>query len=113
MVRLVCGILAVSLSLAVISSAGGAAHAADAASPAQTEFNTLFQQYKEMLARLKQLQERYRNDPAANKSELQKKFNDKLAETKALNAKLGGVAEKAYLAAPNQNSEVSEFLFVY
>jgi cyclophilin family peptidyl-prolyl cis-trans isomerase len=74
------------------------------------EFNKTYQEFKELVNRLQQIQQKYASDPNADKKALEQEFNDKVEQTKSLEVKVAAAAEAAYLAHPNENREQSEYL---
>jgi cyclophilin family peptidyl-prolyl cis-trans isomerase len=83
-----------------------------AATPAEPPaFEQVFGQWKDLLARLRQLQEAYKAAPFEEKRELESQFNKLLAQGKQMAPVLAAAAERAYIAAPNQDKQVSDFLF--
>lgn len=74
-------------------------------------FPQVFAQWKDLLAKLRQLQEAYKTAPFEEKKELESQFNKLLAQGKQMAPVLAASAERAYVAAPNQDKQVSDFLF--
>ena len=102
------------LALSLLSSAqlNSSVQAQPAAAPAEPPaFEQVFGQWKDLLARLRQLQEAYKTAPFEEKKELESQFNKLLAQGKQLAPVLAAAAERAYVAAPNQDKQVSDFLF--
>ena len=103
------------LIVAVCFAVGGSflqAAPEESAEPS-ADFVQLHREWKGMIARLKQIQQRYRNDPNADKKALQTEFDAKLEEARAHEPKLALLAEKVYLTAPNKDKDVDEYLFGY
>jgi len=103
--------LIVAACLAVGGSILQAAPKESTAPPA--DFAQVHREWKGLIARLTQIQQRYRTDSNADKKALEAEFETKLEQAKALEPKLGVLAEKAYLASPNTDKDVDEYLFNY
>jgi cyclophilin family peptidyl-prolyl cis-trans isomerase len=99
--------------------APGAAKAPQAAPPAgaaaapANDFAALSTQFKELVARLSQMRRRYQVDPSVDKKAIEAEWKEKLAELESLKVKMASAGMKSYLAAPNTNDEVNEYLFAY
>ena len=76
-------------------------------------FVQVHKEWKGLIARLKQIQQRYRTDSNADKKALTTEYDAKLEQAKAIEPKLAGLAEKAYVVSPNQDKDVDEYLFGY
>ena len=87
--------------------AGKAAAADTKAAPA--DFETLFPQWKQILARLREIRDEYQIANADTKPKLETEFNDLVAKGEKLAPELKQAAEAAYAKAP-QNKELGEFL---
>ncbi len=74
------------------------------------DFPKLFAQWKEHLGRFAQLRTKYQTDPAADKKALEAEAKQLGEQTKKLLPTLIAAGKKAYLAAPNQDKQLSEFL---
>ena len=78
--------------------------------PPAEEFVALYREFKELVNRLGQIQQKYGSDPNADKEALEKEFNAKVEQTKVLETRLSAAAETAYLASPNNDREQNEYL---
>lgn len=91
--------------------AGEEKPAADAtANPAESEFAKEFGEWKKLVAKLYQIRDRFENDPQADKKALEKEYAEILAKAEKQTVPLSAAAEKAYLADPNKNPELNNFL---
>jgi cyclophilin family peptidyl-prolyl cis-trans isomerase len=79
------------------------------AGPATVAFNKLFDDWRELLAKLRHVQERYQLAAAASRPPLVKEFDALLEQGRAMAPKLTAAAEKAYLENPD-DSRISDFL---
>jgi cyclophilin family peptidyl-prolyl cis-trans isomerase len=87
------------------------AAAADTPAPVTAEdFPKLYAQWKQHLARFAQLRQQYQTDASADKSALEAEAEKLSEQVKALMPPMIDSAEKAYVAAPNTNKEVTDFL---
>ena len=87
------------------------AAAADTPAPAAAEdFPKLYTQWKQHLARFAQLRQQYQSDASADKPALEAEAAKLGDQVKVLMPRLTDAAEKAYVAAPNTNKEVTDFL---
>ncbi len=87
------------------------AAAADTPAPVTADdFPKLYSQWKQHLARFAQLRQQYQSDASADKSGLEAEATKLGEQVNALMPKLIAAAEKAYVAAPNTNKEVTDFL---
>lgn len=87
------------------------AAAADTPAPATAEdFPKLYTQWKQHLARFAQLRQQYQSDASADRPALEAEATKLGDQVKALMPQLVDAAEKAYVAAPNTNKEVTDFL---
>jgi cyclophilin family peptidyl-prolyl cis-trans isomerase len=92
------------------ASAKKAAPAEPAAGTPAEQFAKLYREFRENVGRLQQLQQKYNTDQNADKKALEEEFNAKVESTKALEVNVAAAAEKAYLAAPNQDSDQNNYL---
>ncbi len=81
----------------------------DAARPATVAFNKLFDDWRELLAKIRHVQERYQLAPSASRPPLVKEFDVLLEQGRDMATKLTAAAEKAYIEYPD-DSRVSDFL---
>lgn len=79
-------------------------------SPAAADYAAKLKQWKGLIAKLTQIRERYQQDPAADKKELEEQFTATLKEAQALAPVVTEAAELAYVAAPNEDRELNDFL---
>jgi cyclophilin family peptidyl-prolyl cis-trans isomerase len=93
------------------SDASATPDKSDASATPAEEFTKLYREFKEMVARLTQIQQKYANDPNVDKKALEQEYDSKVEQTKAMEVKVAAAAEKAYLADPNKEKDQSEFLF--
>jgi cyclophilin family peptidyl-prolyl cis-trans isomerase len=97
--------------LALLLAATAAVAQDDSKAPAPADsFQAIHTQWRNVLTELRQLQERYQTAGASEKAKIETQFNERLAEGKKLQPKLLVAAEKEFVAAPNKNKEVSDFL---
>ncbi len=97
------------VSLALICASGRMAHAADPAADARAEFDQTYAQFKDILQKATDIQDRY---PAASPTErpkLAEQFNEVVRQGELLRPKLKKLAEKAYVANP-KDKELGEML---
>lgn len=78
--------------------------------PPTSEFKPLYREWKGTVARLAQIRERYRTASKDDLPALENEFNAKLELARSNEPKLTAAAEAAYLAAPNQDKDVSDYL---
>jgi cyclophilin family peptidyl-prolyl cis-trans isomerase len=104
-----CWLLALAISLVTLRPALAAGDKEPVA-PELEAFTKQYAEWKKMVARLYQVQELYRSDPAANKTALQAEYTSILDKAQIVLPGVTETAEKAYLAAPNQNKELEGFL---
>jgi cyclophilin family peptidyl-prolyl cis-trans isomerase len=74
------------------------------------DFSAKYATWKQLVARMYQIQELYQNDPAADKKVLQAEYNTILEKAQNELPVVSEAAEQSYLAAPNQNKELDSFL---
>ncbi len=99
------------IALALLLMLGSLASAADQPAPVTAaDFPKLFAQWKQHLARFVQLRQQYQTDASANKTALEQEAEELSEKVKKLMPSLVDAAEKAYVAKPNENKEVSDFL---
>lgn len=84
--------------------------AADDPQSAGAQFTKMFNSWKILLAQAVQLQDRYKKDPTADKKALEAQYTEVMKKAVAMSDPLGDLAEKAYIAEPNKNKDVSDFL---
>lgn len=86
--------------------------AAGAAAPAVAEFDKMLVRWKELLAELRRLQEKYVVTPRKGglRESLKKEFDDLLKEGQELEPKVIQAAEKAFPAAGEKQPEIGNFL---
>ena len=101
--------LIVAICLAALPPAIAAPEKEKLAAPAP-EFSVLFSEWKGLIEKLTQIRQRFQLDPNADKKALEAQFNETLEAAKAMSPKLTEAAEAAYLAAPNKNRELDDFL---
>jgi cyclophilin family peptidyl-prolyl cis-trans isomerase len=89
----------------------GAAPAAQAEAAAQAgSFNQLFPEWKKLLVRLREIQQEYQIANADTRTTLEKEFNELVAKGEKMAPELIKSAEAAYVASPNENKELAQFL---
>jgi cyclophilin family peptidyl-prolyl cis-trans isomerase len=89
----------------------GAVYAApEAADTPAAEFSKALGEWKQMLGKLYQLKNRYQKDPSADKKALEAEYNELMKQAQAMSEPLSKVAEKAYLAEPNKDPELNDFM---
>lgn len=99
------------VTLAVITASSSIAFAAaDDPQNAGAQFSKMFGSWKVLLAKAVQLQDRYKNDPSADKKALEAEYTEVMKKAVAMSDPLGDLAEKAFLAEPNKSKDVSDFL---
>ena len=92
-------------------TAGEKAPATDAAtSPAADQFAKLYAEWKGYLTKFAQIRSRYQTDPKADKSALQEEAKQTMDKARELLEPLTVAGAKAFVAAPNQDKELTEFL---
>jgi cyclophilin family peptidyl-prolyl cis-trans isomerase len=101
--------LIVAICLAALSPAIAAPEKQKPA-PAAPDFQTMFSEWKGLIEKMTQIRQRFQLDPNADKKALEAQFDETLETAKALSPKLTEAAEAAYLAAPNKNRELDDFL---
>ncbi len=110
---------AVSLGLALTLSAfaqgpPGTPPPGAAAVPADlmAEFNKQVSAWKDLQAQARELQQKYQKTGARDREGLTKQFDTVVFNSKVTLTALAAAAEKAYVAAPNQNKEVTDYLLL-
>jgi cyclophilin family peptidyl-prolyl cis-trans isomerase len=86
-----------------------ASEAPAATGQATVEFDKLFEEWRDLLAKLRHIQEQYQVAPPADRPPLVKQFEESLETGRTLAVKLTAAAEKAYLQNPD-DSRVADFL---
>ncbi len=81
-----------------------------AATPEQKEFDVVFAEMKELISSLRVLQERFQTAAEGERPALQEEFAALIRQAKEVEPRLVAAAEKAYVAAPNQNKDVTAFM---
>jgi cyclophilin family peptidyl-prolyl cis-trans isomerase len=84
--------------------------AGDSPQNAGAQFAKMFGSWKILLAKAVQLQDRYKNDPSADKKALEAEYTEVMKKAVAMSDPLGSLAEKAFLAEPNKSKDVNDFL---
>ena len=102
---------ALILMVSLAASVACAAQKSEAAASPAAEFSKVSNEFKAQVAKLAQLRKRYQSDPNADKKALEREWEDKLVELRALEPKVAAAAEKAYLAAPEETGEAHEYVF--
>jgi cyclophilin family peptidyl-prolyl cis-trans isomerase len=115
-----CCLLILALCVANLDVVYAAPEAAKAKSKSATEekaaddpnaqFVKLFGEWKQTLGKLYQLRNRFQKDPSADKKALEAEYNELMKQALAMTEPLSDAAEKAYLAAPNTNKELDDFM---
>lgn len=80
------------------------------ASGAAAEFARQFEEWKKLLARLRELQVQYKTAKPEERDAMVKEYDELLAQGDALIPTITAAAETAYKAAPNQDTELGKFL---
>lgn len=105
-------------ALAAVVAGSWISHAARAADPAPAaqagpktaEFNRVFADWKTLLGEMRQLRTEYRQAQPPRKTEIEKRFNELVAQGDKILPKLTQAAEEAYLEAPAAGQAQAEFL---
>jgi len=74
------------------------------------DFDKLFVQWKDVLARLREIQTEYQVAQDKDKPKLEQEFNGLLVKGSQLAPQVARAAEKRFAKNPNQNQDVSDFL---
>jgi len=80
------------------------------AGDAAAEFARQFEEWKKLLARLRELQVKYKTAKPEERDTMVKEYDELLAKGDAMIPTITQVAEDAYKAAPNQDKELGNFL---
>jgi cyclophilin family peptidyl-prolyl cis-trans isomerase len=80
------------------------------ATPEGAEFEKLFDQWKDLIAKLRGLQIEYRAAKPSERQALEEQYNELVAQAEAMEPAIKSGAEAAYLAAPNQDKDIANFL---
>lgn len=83
-----------------------------AAGPEQEAFDALDARLESLGRELTELRQKYSGASELDRAALAQQFNEKAEQRNALLPELYAAAEKAYLAAPNQNEKVAEVMRV-
>ena len=78
--------------------------------PKKAEFDRLLAEWKDLLAELVILQNEYRKADKKGQAEIQKKWGPLIEKGDALEPKLIGAAEQAFIEAPNADKQVTDLL---
>lgn len=78
--------------------------------PAQAQFDQVFEQWKGKLKEIRTVQVEYQGASQDEQVELHQRFEQLVDETRAMVPELVAAAEAAYLAAPNAQPDVVNFL---
>jgi cyclophilin family peptidyl-prolyl cis-trans isomerase len=106
----VCRILiAAALFSTLLPTSGWAQPPADAGA-AQQQFDNVFDEWKESLKVIRELQTKYQAATDAERPAIEAEFQTKIAAAKVLVPKLKSAAMAAYEAAPNKNKDVADFM---
>ena len=84
--------------------------ASAAVTPEQKEFNDVFAEMKAVIGSLRALQERFQTAAEGEQPAMQEQYDALVLQAKNVEPRLVVAAEKAYVATPNQNKEVTDFL---
>jgi cyclophilin family peptidyl-prolyl cis-trans isomerase len=96
---------------AVFLALAPAAFAAQAPAATQSdEFKSLFAKWKEQVARLTQIKTRYQTDTSVDRKVLEAEAKQATDKAREILEPLTVAAAKAYVAAPNQDKELGDFL---
>ena len=74
------------------------------------DYPKMYQEWKELVAKLGQLRARFQNDPSADKKAVEAEFNELLKKAQAMAEPLGQAGELAFAKDPNKDPELTEFL---
>jgi cyclophilin family peptidyl-prolyl cis-trans isomerase len=81
-----------------------------ASGPMNKQFEGVFQEWKALLAELRQLKEEYREAKPERRKEIETRYQALINKGSDIEPRLIGSAEKAFAEAPNANAELTEFL---
>lgn len=98
------------LPAAVAQEERAPAAPAPAAGDAQARFEQTFTAWKDKLKAIRAVQVRYQDAPPQEQAALQKQFKNLIEAARGMVPQLVAAAEAAYIAAPNENAEVADFL---
>jgi cyclophilin family peptidyl-prolyl cis-trans isomerase len=100
------------LSQALAQNAPGTAPPGTSTVPPElmAEFNKQVADWKDLQASARELQQKYQKANSRDREALTKQFDTVLTKSKATLASLSAASERAYLAAPNQNKDVTDYL---
>jgi cyclophilin family peptidyl-prolyl cis-trans isomerase len=99
------------LLLAVLLASCSAVYAADEKAPSPAdEFGKMYREWKGHLAKFAEIRARYQTDVSANKEALQAEARQTVKKAQDLLEPLTLAGAKAYLAAPNQDKQLTDFL---
>ena len=99
------------LILAVCLAGLPAVNAVDQKAPsAADEFSSMYTEWKGLLAKFTQIRARYQTDASANKKALEAEAKETMEKARDLLEPLTIAGAKAYIAAPNQDNELTVFL---
>jgi cyclophilin family peptidyl-prolyl cis-trans isomerase len=84
--------------------------AADPSTVTAADYPELHQKWKQYLARFMQLRQQYQTDASADRPALQAEAQKLGEEVQQLMPSLVAAAEKAYVAAPNKDKELNDFI---
>lgn len=88
------------------------AEAADVQSATPTpEFQAQMAEWKKLLEKMRELQVRYKATKPSDRAAIEKEYNELVDKGQKMAPELVKAALASYQAAPNQNDEVSKFLF--
>jgi cyclophilin family peptidyl-prolyl cis-trans isomerase len=77
---------------------------------ATAEFDKIFAEFKQVLAKLRSLQGKYQLAADAERPVIEAEFNTQVALGKEIAPRLLAAAKAAYLASPNANASITRFL---
>jgi cyclophilin family peptidyl-prolyl cis-trans isomerase len=100
----------VFLSLLVLLIGVSATFAAGKDSTQPRQFKALYAEWKQVLAKLRELTERFQRADENNQAQIESEFNEVAAKARALAPQVTEAAKRAYQAAPNEDAEVGRFL---
>ncbi len=84
--------------------------AGEPASEARQQFDSQFQQWKSTLQEMQTLRTRFQKATPSERPAMQQQFSTLLGQATSQLDELVGVAERAYVGAPEDNKDVGEFL---
>jgi cyclophilin family peptidyl-prolyl cis-trans isomerase len=96
--------------LALCLSALPVAYAAPETASAHATYVSMYGEWKQLLAKLYQLKDRYANDSTADRKAIEAEYKETLEKAQAMTDSLSAAAEQAYLAAPNEDKELNSLL---